>query len=394
MNKKKRMFETSVFIEKESGYVVLINREEGTWLRISENVYNDICQHIDNGVEFDIKYNELLNVLEKYRILVTEYESRHLENITVMLTNRCNLKCRHCCASEITTKSDISVNLIDRVIDMKPEQITISGGEPLLHENIKDILAHIRKNYSGLLAIATNGTLVEKYLDLIIKYVDKVEISLDGVTAEGTARYRGSSVFEKVLESVKALRKNNIRVAISMVSYDSHEKEEFQRLNELYGTVPILRELHINKRVLENIEYIIPGGRRAYIEYIKSAIKNSENILKLRTCGAVSYQLFIDSEGYIYPCGGMAEDALRCGNIMDLETTEQIIKHPEICYEKIIEKVLSWEKFSRCRECNVRSFCWSCIGDILSRAAIDEVFEAYCESNRKKWMKYIWNKEK
>ena len=46
------------------------------------------------------------------------------------------------------------------------------------------------------MVLSTNGTLVEDYLDLIFSYIDKVEVSLDGVEEENTEKYRGGGVYQ------------------------------------------------------------------------------------------------------------------------------------------------------------------------------------------------------
>lgn len=46
-----------------------------------------------------------------------------------------------------------------------------------------------------------------RFLVFIIKYVDKVSISIDGINDEGTARYRSGGIFQRVLDAVDTLKK-------------------------------------------------------------------------------------------------------------------------------------------------------------------------------------------
>lgn len=384
------LINSAVLIEKKGNYVILLNREEGTWIRISARVYDDICRHIESNADFELKYNKLLNALNDLRILDYNTTKRQLENVTVMLTNKCNLSCKHCCASEIIQSKDISIEILRKIIKLKPRQITITGGEPLLHKNIEKILMVLRKEYNGILVLATNGILIEKHLDLVINYIDKVEISLDGVEEKETAKYRGSGVFHRVLDAVKMLRRQGVTVAMSLVTYNGMEEKRFFQLNQSYGTVPIVRELFLNDRVLENIDSIVPEGKEGYIQIVKKNIEQENENVELSKCGAFSYQIFVDSEGYIYPCGGLAEESLKYGNIQTQEVLEDIINYPELCYKKVCNKLLLQNKFARCRECIVRIFCWNCLSNILSKSMITEVFEEYCKNSRKKWMDFIW----
>ena len=105
--------------------------------------------------------------------------NKKLENVAVMLTNRCNLSCKHCCASQIMSEKDISFDIVRKVVELNPHQICITGGEPLLYKNIEEVLKFIKKHYNGKLLLATNGLLVNKYIDMIVKYFDKV--TSDGI---------------------------------------------------------------------------------------------------------------------------------------------------------------------------------------------------------------------
>ena len=214
-------FDTAVIIEENGSEVILFQREEGSWLRISKKVYEDICWHFKHQEVFDHKYDTLLARLDEYHMLAHRTQKR-LENITVMLTNTCNLACKHCCATEISASQDISFQALNQIIALEPQQITVTGGEPLLHKRIRDILSLLKKEYKGILVLATNGTLVEHYFDLILTYIDKVEISLDGVEDKDTEKYRGRGVFQKVLDAVQMLKQHDIPVAMSLVSYDSN----------------------------------------------------------------------------------------------------------------------------------------------------------------------------
>lgn len=389
------LFEDSVISRKHNGYVLLFNREEGSWIKLSEKLYNNICWYFQNNEKIDARYNGLLNELKNKQILKDNNRNKKLENVAVMVTNKCNLSCKHCCASQIMAKKDISFDIIKKVVELNPRQICITGGEPLLYENIEDVLRFIRKRYNGKLLLATNGILVNKYIDMIVKYFDKVEISIDGLNDDETSRYREKGVFKCVLDAVKMLKENGLKVAMSLVTYDGHEAEEFKKLNEEYGTVPILRSLFINDRVRENIDKIIPGGEKQYINVMRKVIENQQQDGKLCTCGSVSYQLLVDSEGYVYPCGGLAEEKFKIGNILVDDIAELVKNNSGKCYEEIISKMLSNEKYSKCRDCIVREFCWTCLGEILSKSVYNEVFEVFCNINYEKWSKIVWeNREK
>lgn len=67
-----------------------------------------------------------------------------LKEITIQLTDRCNLSCPYCFAPK-NFRKDLSKNNLDQFISFclkdLPECIHITGGEPSLHDNFVDILA-------------------------------------------------------------------------------------------------------------------------------------------------------------------------------------------------------------------------------------------------------------
>ena len=99
--------------------------------------------------------------------------NENCKSVYIEITNACNLQCLHCYNSSGADNSiSIPLSIIERVFDELAENavspsVTLSGGEPLCHPRIHEIisLAHNRKI---ALYIATNGILVEQlfpYMD-------------------------------------------------------------------------------------------------------------------------------------------------------------------------------------------------------------------------------------
>ncbi len=141
--------------------------------------------------------------------------------IKLYINNICNASCIIC---DIGTRNKGSVfskqvlgtersqlmpddirNLIKNVKGFKPE-IDIHGLEPLLHEKLDDILGIIKKEKLRVHLVTNGILLVEKSGMLIKNRVDKVTVSLDGVT-EVHNRIRGEKVFERATEGIRTLKK-------------------------------------------------------------------------------------------------------------------------------------------------------------------------------------------
>lgn len=120
--------------------------------------------------------------------------------------------------------------------------ITLSGGEPLLRGDFKELLKYLKNNYNGHIGISTNGTLItNSNAELLVKYADQIDISVDGVDEETCSIVRGKGVFEKVIKSIKILQdKGFSNISLSMVFSDKNEYLEpsFLELNKKLGTTP------------------------------------------------------------------------------------------------------------------------------------------------------------
>lgn len=131
--------------------------------------------------------------------------------VLVMLTNRCNLECKHCFVSssphgEFGLDIQTITNLFDYIQpSLSPLRVSISGGEPLLRWN--DTLALIRylnmNNHE--VVVLSNGTNITKEIahSLLLEKC-RVRISIDGLSENHNAM-RGPKAFERALRGIRNL---------------------------------------------------------------------------------------------------------------------------------------------------------------------------------------------
>lgn len=103
-----------------------------------------------------------------------------LHLVVLEVTGRCNLSCNYCYRgnSKPVDLCDAS-SLLIQLTEMKPYFITVSGGEPLLFDDIIYIAKKLKKICKKLF-LTTNGTLVENYPKSSFRIFDDVQISIDG----------------------------------------------------------------------------------------------------------------------------------------------------------------------------------------------------------------------
>ena len=102
-------------------------------------------------------------------------------NGTVIVTYRCNARCTMCSRYQAPSRAEeeISVETIRKLPSMYFTNIT--GGEPFLREDLKDIVRELYKK-SDRIVISTNGFFTDRILDLCREFPDVgIRISIEGL---------------------------------------------------------------------------------------------------------------------------------------------------------------------------------------------------------------------
>jgi len=146
---------------------------------------------------------------------ITQKNLRHAKIpllISWALTHRCSQHCLYCKiwklhCSELNTKQAISI--IEQLSALGTILICFSGGEPLLRDDIGDILDYTHKKRI-LFDISSNGLLVKQKIRQI-KNARLVCLSLDG-PQNIHDKIRGNGSYVKVIEAAILVQKQNIPV--------------------------------------------------------------------------------------------------------------------------------------------------------------------------------------
>ncbi len=140
------------------------------------------------------------------------------------VTGRCNLRCIHCHAfggeqryKELTTTE--GKELIDRIAEMGIRTFVFSGGEPLLREDLFELIEHAKER--GLTVfIATNGTLITRAVARELKRYDTgVVIGLDALNPEIHDRIRGvRGAYDAVIKGISNCMAENLYLHLNIVA--------------------------------------------------------------------------------------------------------------------------------------------------------------------------------
>ncbi|MDI6792802.1 MAG: radical SAM protein [bacterium] len=150
-------------------------------------------------------------------------ETRNLRFVAWETTRRCNLSCLHCRAGAVDKPYDgelstsEALTMIDQIREVGQPTLILTGGEPLLREDIFDLAAYgIEKGLK--VVMSPNGLLLTREVakKLVEIGIPRISISLDGPDAESHDRLRGvPGAFEGVLAGIRAAKSEGLAFQIN-----------------------------------------------------------------------------------------------------------------------------------------------------------------------------------
>ncbi|MDM8525327.1 SynChlorMet cassette radical SAM/SPASM protein ScmF [Desulfococcaceae bacterium HSG8] len=181
-------------------------------------------------------------------IQTSEVRNFPLKQIYFYLTEGCNLRCRHCWLapkyqspgkSFPALEPDIFQQVIREAKPLGLSGVKLTGGEPLLHPRISELLDIIRSEEVGM-SMETNGVLCTPELaEKMAACKDSfVSVSIDGADAETHEWVRGvKGCFEAATEAVRLFVKAGLKpqLIMSVMKHNKDQIEAVVRMAESLG---------------------------------------------------------------------------------------------------------------------------------------------------------------
>ena len=133
---------------------------------------------------------------------------------SVIFLPGCNLCCPYCHNPELVLNRADDLEEIDSILAHLEkrknvvEGVCISGGEPLIHSDLGNLIAEIRK-MGYLIKLDTNGTFPDRILELKPDYI-AMDIKTSPEKYNLLTPAGGPSVSEKILKSVEIIKNSGI----------------------------------------------------------------------------------------------------------------------------------------------------------------------------------------
>lgn len=403
-------------VSEYNGNVIIANSMTGMNFKMTRECYDILNEFIKKKItinEFltwfkdknDMEYFErVMNVLTKYYIITPEDDKQEL-SVSLELTNRCNLCCKHCCMDAVSAaentdlSTDTWMNIIDKLDGIGITSLIFTGGEPLMRNDIFELAEYAKKRLNVPLILMSNATLItSENAERIFNLFESYSFSLDGADEESCAAVRGCGVFERALKGINIMRDmgmKNYSLSFTKVKQNQHTIDKFYKLADEMGAYPMVRNFNVVGRGKEHLE-LLPDDIDSVFQAAIVAYPNGkdhyppDDMPMCISCGAIRAKFAIGHDGSIYPCISLLQPEFIMGNILDIDS------FPDFYKNKLYKDSEGFKLFYNmhpayspdCADCPVRLFCDSCV-QYTYRMKNHPDYKLFCEKKRKDLMR-VW----
>jgi len=234
--------------------------------------------------------------------------NREINYMRISVTDQCNLRCCYCMPEEgipCIDKAELltfeEIETIVRVgVSIGINTIKITGGEPLLREDITKLIKKI-KNIDGIkqVTLTTNGVLLEQFADELKESgIDSININVPKLTRKKYTAITRRDQFIQIIQGIRKARDIGIHIKLNCVARKDMTEEE------LFGFAMIAKQYPIDIRFIEMMPL---GFGKKYDTYsnenilqrIKNMFENDVNLSNFAGNGPAIYYEFDNFIGKI-----------------------------------------------------------------------------------------------
>ncbi len=310
-------------------------------------------------------------------------ERPYLMSLQFELTSKCNERCIHCYIPNPKKDEgkELTLPVFEKVIkqfrDMGGLQVSLSGGEILLHKDIWRMVKICRENDLQVALLSNLYFLkdedVSRMKEANISMVQTSLYSMNPEIHDHITQLKGS--YDKTRKAIETLVRNEIPVSISCPLLKANkdcyadilqyahslgikaQTDFILMAKENYETDNLENRIPIND-CEKIIRLILENNMRDTDDYIKKNVKkNAKTMLSgdAPVCAAGIYNLCISSNGDAYPCNGW--QTFTVGNINHESLQEIWNNSAELNKLRSIKR----SDFQECTDCDATEFCSICM---------------------------------
>jgi MoaA/NifB/PqqE/SkfB family radical SAM enzyme len=252
------------------------------------------------------------------RLIARALASRHRPILAqIVPTRRCNLSCTYCNEFDKVSgpvPTAVLLGRVDRLAALGTLSVDLSGGEPLLHPHLDEIISRIRQHgmFAGLL---TNGYLLapDRIRKLNAAGLDRLQISIDNVQPDDVSK-KSLRVLEQKLQHLAAYAEFDVSINSVLGSGVQHPADAIaiaqRALQSGFGTsVGLIHDgagqiRPLDREQREVYETVASLGRGFYSHahdgiFQRNLIRGIPNAWQ---CRAGSRYLYVCEDGLVHWC--------------------------------------------------------------------------------------------
>lgn len=294
---------------------------------------------------------------------------KNIVQASMIVTFRCNGKCHMCEIWKHPTNpsEELDVKYYEKLPDGL--RINITGGEPMLRDDIDEIFK-ILYHRASLLELSTNGFFTDRIVSIAEKYPNiLIRVSVDGLPKLNDKLRGTRDGFDHALRTILELKKTKCKnIGFTIVISDKNV-DDLLSLYELccYLEVELGNSVMHNSWYFHKMDNVIGDREKATkmeIEFAKSLLRSHRRGIKNKVkdygrayfnksiikrfagkecnyrppCGASRDFFFVDPWGNISSCNGSDEEWIMGNlkddsfeNIMNSKKAEEVIRKVELC---------------------------------------------------------------
>ena len=190
--------------------------------------------------------------MENKNLLQDEFGRKH-DYLRISITEHCNLRCTYCMPEDgiqLTPKShlmtaDEIVSIAQTFVNLGVSKIRLTGGEPLVRKDAKEIISRLGK-LGAELSITTNGILVSNFIETFKEAgIKSVNISIDSLVKDKFNKITRRDYFDIVQKNIDLLLQEKFNVKLNVVLIKSFND------NEIINFIALTKNKNIQVRFIE-----------------------------------------------------------------------------------------------------------------------------------------------
>ena len=190
--------------------------------------------------------------MENNSLLQDTFGRKH-DYLRISITEHCNLRCTYCMPEDgilLTPKShlmtaDEIISIAQTFVNLGVTKIRLTGGEPLVRKDAKDIILRLGKLGVNL-TITTNGILVSNFIETFKEArIKTVNISIDSLVKDKFNQITRRDYFDIVQKNIDLLLKEKFNVKLNVVLIKSFNN------NEILDFITLTKDKNVQVRFIE-----------------------------------------------------------------------------------------------------------------------------------------------